>query len=173
MTLTKVVTDGALGPALQGGEVELLDPLAGKDPFPVLMGNTAADGNARLSVLDSVLDEAAEANDARQRAVVVEALIVGSGMDHFSRFLGPESHGSRPALESWRPATDREAASYVQGCATRLADWTVQQGCRTGRPGHVAPVGFIGRAFVVHIAQAFAGEWYRRLSDRNRSVRCS
>ena len=29
------------------------------DLFPVLLGNTAADGNARLSVLDSVLDEAA------------------------------------------------------------------------------------------------------------------
>ena len=92
------------------------------DLFPVLLGNTAADGNARLSVLDSVLDEAAESNDARQRAIVVEALIAGSGMDHFSRFLGPESHGSRPALKSWRPATDREAASYVQSCATRLAE---------------------------------------------------
>ena len=95
-----------------------------KDLFPVLLGNTAADGNARLSVLD----EAAETNDARQRAIVVEALIAGSGMGHFSRFLGPESHGSRPALESWRPATDREAASYVQGCVTRLAEFATRDG---------------------------------------------
>ena len=92
------------------------------DLFPVLLGNTAADGNTRLSVLD----KAAETNDTRQRAIVVEALIAGSGTDHFSRFLGPESHGSRPALESWRPATDREAASYVQGCATRLAELATQ-----------------------------------------------
>ena len=107
-----------------------------KDLFPMLLGNTAADGNARLSVLD----EAAETNDARQRAIVVEALIAGSGMDHFSRFLGPESQGSRPALESWRPATDKEAASYVQGCATRLAEFAT----RDDEPGVIAREG-LGR----------------------------
>ena len=32
MTLAKIVADGILGPALQGGEVELLDPLAGEEP---------------------------------------------------------------------------------------------------------------------------------------------
>ena len=93
-----------------------------KDLFPVLQGNTAADGNARLSVLD----EAAETNDTRQHAIVIEALIAGSGMDHFSRFLGPESHGSRPALKAWRPATDKEAAHYVQGCVTRLAEFATR-----------------------------------------------
>ena len=47
-------------------------------------------------------------------------------MGHSSRFLGPESQGSRPALESWRPATDKEAASYVQGCVTRLAEFATR-----------------------------------------------
>lgn len=93
-----------------------------KNLFPVLQGKTEAGGDARLSVLD----EAAETNDAGQHAIVVEALIAGSGMDHFSRFLGPESQGSRPALESWRPATDKEAASYVQGCVTRLAEFATR-----------------------------------------------
>ena len=90
--------------------------------FPVLLGNTAADGETRLSVLD----EAAETDDPRQREIVVEALVAGSGMDHFSRFVGPESQGSRPALEPWRPATDREAAHYVRGCVTRLAEFATR-----------------------------------------------
>ena len=47
-------------------------------------------------------------------------------MDYFSRFLGPEGHGSRPASESWRPATDKEAASYIQGCVTRLAEFAAR-----------------------------------------------
>ena len=93
-----------------------------KDLFSMLLGNAVADGDARLSVLD----EAAETDDPRQRVIVVEALIAGSGMGHFSRFLGPESQGSRPALESWRPATDKEAASYVQGCVTRLAEFATR-----------------------------------------------
>ena len=107
-----------------------------KDLLPVLLGNTAADGNARLSVLD----EAAETNDTRQRAIVVEALIAGSGMDHFWRFLGPESHGSRPALEPWRPATDKEAASYIQGCVTGLAEFAT----RDDESGAIARTG-LGR----------------------------
>ena len=115
--------------------------------FPMLLGNTAADGNARLSVLD----EAAETNDAIQRAIVVEALIAGSGMDHFSRFLGPESHGSRPALESWRPATDKEAASYVQGCATRLAEFAARddEAGRNARAGLGRNLrGLVGSGFI-------------------------
>ena len=115
-----------------------------EDLFPLLLGNTAADGDARLSVLD----EAAETNDARQRAIVVEALIAGSGMDHFSRFLGPESHGS---LESWRPATDKEAASYVQGCATRLAEFAARddEAGRNARAGLGRNLrGLVGSGFI-------------------------
>ena len=91
-----------------------------KDLFPVLSGNTAADGNARLSVLD----EATETDNPTERLIVVEALIAGSGMDHFSRFVGPESHGPRPALEPWRPATKGEVMDYIEGCVTRLSEFS-------------------------------------------------
>ena len=151
-----------------------------KDLFPVLLGNTAADGNARLSVLDSVLDEAAETNDARQRAIVVEALIAGSGMGHFSRFMGPESHGSRPALKSWRPATDREAVNYVQGCATRLAEFATRDDeaatvARTGLGRNLrglAGSGFIDAVeTVVRQVGAVVGYWPEALEDLGQFLR--
>lgn len=85
--------------------------------FPMLLGNTAADGSARLSILD----EAAETDDPIQRSIVVEALIRGSETDHFSRSVGAETHGSRPALESWHPATNAAVVDYIEGCVTRLA----------------------------------------------------
>ena len=147
-----------------------------KDLFPVLQGKTAADGNARLSVLD----EAAETNDARQHAIVVEALIAGSGMDHFSRFLGPESHGSRPALESWRPATDKEAASYVQGCVTRLAKFVARndEAGRNARAGLGRNLrGLVGSGFidvvetVVRQVGAVVGYWPEALEDLGHFLR--
>ena len=84
--------------------------------FPLLLADTAAPGVARLSLLDDV----AQTNNPEQLAIVVDALIDASSMDHFSRFLGSEVHGSRPALEPWRPATHEEAVSYVTACLTRL-----------------------------------------------------
>ena len=144
--------------------------------FPMLRGNTEADGNARLSVLD----EAAKTHDPRQRAIVVEALIAGSKMDHFSRLPGPESHGSRPVLESWRPATDREAASYVQGCATRLAQFAA----RNDEPGVIARAGLgrnlrrlVGSGFidavetVVRQVGAATGYWPEALEDLGHFLR--
>ena len=85
--------------------------------FPMLLGSTTADGNARLSILD----EASDTDDPIQRSIIVEALITGSTTDHFSRFVGAETHGSRPTLESWYPATKAAAADYIEGCVTRLA----------------------------------------------------
>ena len=144
--------------------------------FPMLQGNTAADGNARFSVLD----EAAETNDAGQRAIVIEALITSSGMDHLSRFLGPESHGSRPALESWHPATDREAADYVEGCATRLAEYAT----RDDELGVIARAGLgrnlrrlVGSGFidavetVVRQVGVTAGYWPEALEDLGHFLR--
>ena len=87
--------------------------------FPMLLGNTAADGKARLSVLD----DAADTDDANQRVVVAKALLAGAKTRHFSRTAGAETHGSRPALESWRPATNEEATDYIKGCVTRLAQF--------------------------------------------------
>ena len=64
--------------------------------FPVVLGNTAADGPARLSLLQEV----AQSADQKQRKIVVKALINGSTTHHFSRSVGAETHGSRPALAS-------------------------------------------------------------------------
>ena len=147
-----------------------------RDLFPMLLGNTAADGNARLSVLD----EAAETNDARQLAIVVDALIAGSGIDHFSRFLGPESHGSRLPLESWRPATDKEAASYVQGCVTRLAEFAARDD-EAGRDARVGLGrnlrGLVGSGFidvvetVVRQMGTAAGYWPEALEGLDHFLR--
>ena len=88
-----------------------------KSLFPISMGNTAAGGNARLAVLD----EAADTTDPKQRLVVVDALIAGCRTRDFSRVLGAESQGTRPALEPWHPATNREATDYIKACVARLA----------------------------------------------------
>ena len=147
-----------------------------KNLFPMLLGNTAADGNARLSVLD----EAAETDDPRQCVIVVEALIAGSGMGHFSRFLGPESHGSRPAFESWRPATDREAASYVQGCVKRLAEFAARddEAGRNARAGLGRNLrGLVGSGFIDVVETAVrqmgvaAGYWPEALEGLGHFLR--
>ena len=87
--------------------------------FPLLLGNTVADGHSRLSALD----EGTHTDDPVQRLVVVEALLAGLETHHFSRIAGAESQGSSPALREWRPATDKEAIDYVAGCANRLAQF--------------------------------------------------
>ena len=85
--------------------------------FPMFLGGTAADGNARLSFLD----EAAAADDEFQRVLAVGGLIAGSETRHFSRIGGAETQGTRPVLASWRPATDKEAIDYIEGCVSRLS----------------------------------------------------
>ena len=85
--------------------------------FPILEGATAADGSSRIAFLR----EAANTNDSRQRAVVVKALLSGAKTMHFSRIVGAETHGSRPAMKPWRPVTGEEAATYVQYCVETLA----------------------------------------------------
>ena len=87
--------------------------------FPVILGNTAADGHARLSFLKEV----AQSDDPVQRKIVVDALIKGSATDHFSRMVGSETHGSRPTLSSWRPATRDETLSYIQSCVDLLVEF--------------------------------------------------
>ena len=90
--------------------------------FPLFLADTAADGDARLALLDDV----AHTNDPDQLAIVVDALIDGSATEHFSRFVGSEIHGTRPALEPWHPATSDQGDAYVTGCVTRLADFAVR-----------------------------------------------
>ena len=141
--------------------------------FPVLLGNTAADGNARLSILD----EAVDTSDSRRRAMVVVALIAASGTGHFSRFVGPETHGSRPTLESWRPATNTEAADYIGGCAKHLARFATREdesgGTARAGLGHNLR-GLVGSGFidtvesVVRQVGASAGYWPEALKSLSR-----
>lgn len=87
--------------------------------FPMLAGSTAADGHARLSFLDEVVIT----DNPIQRSIVVEALVAGSETYYFLRPVGAETHGSRPALDDWRPATKKEATDYIKGCVTHLAEF--------------------------------------------------
>lgn len=85
--------------------------------FPVLLGNTEAGADDRLMVIDELL----RTNDLERLKLVVHALQSGAKADSFTRSLGIEIHGSRPAMEPWRPQLWSEAWSYVRECANRLA----------------------------------------------------
>ena len=89
--------------------------------FPVVLGNTAAEGSER----HLLLDEVAQSNDPAQRKIVVDALIGGSATGHFSRSVGPETHGSRPTIPSWRPRTRDEALAYIEGCVELLVGFAI------------------------------------------------
>ena len=84
--------------------------------FPMFLGGTEADGVARLSFLDEVMNS----NDPAHKELAVSALARGLELDHFARTAGAETHGTRPALESWRPATSHEATEYIAGCVQRF-----------------------------------------------------
>ena len=84
--------------------------------FSMFFGSTEANGDARFGFLD----EAADTDDPAQRAVIAEALLAGCEMAHFSRTVGAEVQGSRPALDSWHPTTSNEAFVYIEGCVKRL-----------------------------------------------------
>ena len=87
--------------------------------FPVILGNTAADGHARLLLLREV----AQSDDPAQRKIVVDALVNGSETHHFWRSVGSETHGSRPTLPSWHPATRDGALTYIQCCVDLLVEF--------------------------------------------------
>ena len=91
--------------------------------FPLLLGNTEAEGTARLAFLDDV---ARSTNDA-QREVVVQALAAGSKTAGYWTIAGAETHGTRKALERWSPTTHEQFSDYVKGCITRLVDFAKAQ----------------------------------------------
>ena len=95
--------------------------------FHVILGSTAAGGDARLSLLEEVEDT----SDVARCVVIVEALSAGCETYHSTRFAGAEAQGSRPAFESWHPATEHAAFTYITGCVTRL----VRYARRTDRSG--------------------------------------
>lgn len=102
--------------------------------FPLLLGYTEANGPQRLNLLDSL----AETNDETKQRLVIHALTKGLELDHFERDVGPEVHGSRPALESWQPETKKEVRAYVEGCSTRLIKIATQ----------CDPTGLLARGFL-------------------------
>ena len=85
--------------------------------FPLLLAGTAAGAELRLRLLDDV----SQSEDPRQLAVAVEALSRGCLTNNFFRLGSAGAHGSRPNIESWRPASGLDAKNYVEGCATRLS----------------------------------------------------
>ena len=88
-----------------------------KAMFPALLGNTAADGDVRLRLLDELLAK----NACNEMPLVVDALLEGATTRSYSRSVGAETHGSRPALESWQPETWSDVFGYVIKCLERLA----------------------------------------------------
>ena len=85
--------------------------------FPIHLANTAADGDRRLLFLD----KAVTTDETGRQVVIVGALAAGCETRHFMRMMGPEAHGSRPALQSWIPPNSEAAAAYIAGCVQRLA----------------------------------------------------
>ena len=94
--------------------------------FPVFLGDTAAEGRARLELLDALIDDAINNGCTAMQVMVVKALSAGIKVNNFSRMSGPEVHGARPALQCWVPATQREVSEYVGSCLTRLAGFALQ-----------------------------------------------
>ncbi len=89
------------------------------DLFPLILGSTEADGTRRLELLDAL----SKTDNPTELQLAVKALTKGLELDYFTRYAGPEVHGTRPELNSWEPKTEEEARSYIRGCATRLIDF--------------------------------------------------
>ena len=84
--------------------------------FPMFGGGTAAGAAARLSLLDKAMAP----DDTVRLRIVAEALGAGCQTRSVMRRVGPESQGSRPALEPWFPTTKDDATEYLRACVTRL-----------------------------------------------------
>ena len=85
--------------------------------FPGLLADTEAPPEIRLNILDELIGR----NDPECMPIVVEALLEGANTNSFSRSVGAEIHGSRPALKPWQPKTWKEVWDYVIECLNRLA----------------------------------------------------
>ena len=132
--------------------------------FPLLAGNTAADGKARLSMLAEV----ANTDDATQGAIVLEALKEGAKTALYSRFVGAEIHGSRPALREWQPANDDEADDYIKKMVSFLAEFAEKEDelglkARTHLGRHLRSLlacGFVETVeSIIHRIHQQHGEW--------------
>lgn len=90
--------------------------------FRTRLGNTAADGDARLALIDEISNAAKPA----EQLLVVAALTAGLEA-MVSRMVGAETHGSKPALSSWLPPSRDAEVKYVTGCVSRLANFASQE----------------------------------------------
>lgn len=108
-----------------------------KGLFPVVLGGTEADGEARLRFLD----EALQTTDNNRLNIVVEALLKGAKTEGFSRSIGAEVHGSRPMFHCWQPATNEQIRSYLEQCVNRL----IRLASRTDEVGRHARSGLGNR----------------------------
>ena len=82
--------------------------------FPARLAYTNAGPEKRLRVMNEIVE-----ND-NCPPVAVDALLEGAKTAFFHRTTdGSETHGSRPAFESWRAETVQEL-SYVKECVERL-----------------------------------------------------
>lgn len=136
------------------------------DLFPMYLGNTAADAGKRVRFLQ----DAANSNDARQRAVIVRVLTKSVETEHFQRTVGAEIHGLQPRIASWHPEPPDETSEYLKACARQLAKLAEgdDEAGKTARwelahsLGSFIPSDLVGIDFVEEIArQVFdaQGEW--------------
>lgn len=85
--------------------------------FPVILGNTAAGPAARLLALDDAL----ASSDSAKLRIGVDAALEGGRIHSFSRTVGVEMQGTRPALAPWHPTVWQELWDYVRACLERVA----------------------------------------------------
>ncbi len=121
--------------------------------FPLVLGNTAADGEARHELLEDLCSS----DDPEQRKILVEALIDGTRVDRFSRSVGAEIHGARPALEPWHPPTQEAVLAYLEACVAMLSGFASGTGpvadiARKGLGGNLRSLA--SRRFIDLVEQA-------------------
>ena len=138
-----------------------------------LGGNTAADGDARLALLDEILDM----GEPAKRLLAVEALIAGLEMRGL-RIVGAETHGSKPAMLSWLPPSRDAEVKYVTGCVLRLVNIAAQEDskplavrARQGLGQHLRLL--VGSGYIDAVEQAVrqvapvAGNWPAAIASLN------
>ena len=100
--------------------------------FPPSLAETAAGPERRLRVIDELMDEFMD--DDTSLSIIAGALLEGAKPASYHRTTtvgGPEVHGSRAALESWRPKTVEEFPeflNYVKKCADLLVSLAKRSG---------------------------------------------
>jgi transcriptional regulator with XRE-family HTH domain len=128
-----------------------------KGLFSVFGGSTAAGPAARLRLLDEMIEN----GDGHPLSIIVDALLEGADTRGGFRAVGPEHHGSRPALKPWMPTYWKDARDYVRECVARLAklaarDDTVGQQAKAGLGQELRSLVLFGLIEAVENAVAIA-----------------